>query len=110
MFTKNAKGKLNLKDTFLRVRTPNVVALARTVDPTISSSAEIVLNKKTSIIRVYAFTKDVYLRWGTSDVSATTFDEVIPAGQVMDFLIPENITAINLIEREATAGVIVIEK
>lgn len=90
--------------------TPASVALARTVDATISASTEITLNAATKFIRVYALTQDVYLKWGTADVDATNFDEVIPANQVCDFFVPTAITAINLIERTATAGVIVIEK
>ena len=89
---------------------PARVALARTVDPTISASTEITLNTATSFIRVYAITQDVYLKWGTDDVTASNFDEVIPAGQICDFFIPASITAINLIERTASATVIVIEK
>lgn len=107
-FRKNADG--SLKFSFPLQLTPDVVALARTVESSISSSTEITLNKATSILRVYAITKDVYLKWGTDDVTAANFDEVIPAGQVFDFLVPEKITAINLIEREASATVIVIEK
>jgi len=110
MYTKQANGKLNLREAFLTVETPDVPALARTVDATISASTEIVLNLATSIIRVYAIAKDVYLKWGVADVTASNFDEVIPAGQVMDFFVPENQVAINLIEREAGATVIVIEK
>lgn len=90
--------------------TPSYPALARTIDATISSSTEITLNVKTTFIRVYAVDKDVYLKYGTDDVTASNFDEVIPANQVCDFVIPKGTTAINLIERAATATVIVIEK
>jgi len=110
MYIKQGNGKLILKESFLTIGTPDVTALARTVDATISASTEIVLNVATSIIRVYAIAKDVYLKWGVADVTASNFDEVIPAGQVMDFFVPENQVAINLIEREAGATVIVIEK
>lgn len=95
--------------------TPASTALARTIDASISGSTEIVLNAATTIIRVYAITKDVYLKWGINDVSAANFDEIIPAGQICDFVVPiasngDLYTAINLIEREASATVIVIEK
>lgn len=96
--------------------TPASVALARTIDATISSSTEITLNASTTIIRVYAIDKDVYLKWGTDDVTASNFDEVIPANQIVDLMVPTVATtgvlytAINLIERSATATVIVIEK
>jgi hypothetical protein len=90
--------------------TPEVVALARTVDASISGSTEITLNEATTIIRVYAIAQDVYLKWGADDVTASNFDEVIPAGQICDFLVPDNTTALNLIERVSGATVIVIEK
>lgn len=95
---------------------PANIALARTVDATISTSTEITLNAATSFVRVYAINKDVYLKWGTDDVTASNFDEVIPAGQICDFIVPKSqpgkalYTALNLIEREASATVIVIEK
>lgn len=94
---------------------PSFPALARTVDATISSSTEITLNAATTFIRVYAIDKDVYLKWGTADVTAANFDEVIPANQICDFFVPIEsgttlYTAINLIERAATGGIIVIEK
>lgn len=88
---------------------PSVAAKARTLDASISASTEITLNTATSYIKVYAIAKDVYLKWGTADVTASNFDQVIPAGQVVDLLVPDNTTAINLIEREASATVIVLE-
>lgn len=88
---------------------PGVVAKARTVDASISTSTEITLQTATSYLKVYAIAKDVYLKWGTDDVTASNFDQVVPAGQVMDLLVPDNVTAVNVIEREAGATVIVIE-
>jgi hypothetical protein len=110
MFIKNTDGSLKLSQGFDVEIVPDVVALARTVDNSISASTEIVLNPATKFIQVYAIAKDVYLKWGADDVTAANFDEVIPAGQVMNFLVPNGITAVNLIERESSATVIVIEK
>jgi len=96
--------------------TPAMIARARTVDGTISATTEITLNASTRMIRVYAISQDVYLKWGTADVTASNFDEVIPANQICDFVVPRDVTtdalftAINLIERVAGATVIVIEK
>jgi len=109
MYSRNPDGSLKLNE-FLPSIPPDVKALARTVDSTISSSTEITLQKATRFIRAYAVAKDVYLKWGTADVTAANFDEVIPAGQIVDLLVPDGETAINLIEREATATIIVIEK
>lgn len=88
----------------------NRVALARTVDTSISASTEITLNANTKVIKVYAISKDVYLKWGTADVTASNFDEVILAGTQEVFTVPASTTAVNLIEREASATVIVIEQ
>lgn len=107
-FRKNPNGRL--KYGFHLQLTPDVVALARTVDSSISASTEIVLQTATSYLRVYAIAKDVYLKWGADDVTASNFDEVIPAGQIHDFLVPDGIAAVNFIERESGATVIVIEK
>jgi hypothetical protein len=107
-YRKNTDGSLK-HSSFLQL-TPDVVALARTVDNSINTTTEIVFNEATSYVEVYAIAKDVYLKWGTADVTASNFDEVIPAGQIREFLVPENITAMNVIEREAGATVIVIEK
>jgi len=95
--------------------TPTGVALARTIDASISASTEITLNANTTWIRVYAITKDVYLRWGIEDIDTNTFDEVIIAGLYLDLVVPlqadgTSYTAINVIEREASATVIVLEK
>lgn len=90
--------------------TPSTIALARTVDATISSSTQIDLNAATTFIRVYAITQDVYLKWGTTAVTSSNFDEVIPANQICDFYVPKGFTSLTLIERTTTAGVIVIEK
>lgn len=96
--------------------TPASVALAVTVDATISASTEITLNAATTFLRVYATTQDVYMKWGTADVTASNFDEIIPAGQIVDFTIPAQsavstlYTAVNFIERTASAGLVVIEK
>lgn len=97
---------------------PAKTALAVTVDSTISASTEITLNSSTTFLRLYAQTQDVFLKWGTSDVTSSNFDEIIPAGQIVDLIVPAQstsptgalYTAINLIERSASASIVVIEK
>lgn len=98
-----------IRYTFPLQLSPSVVSKARTLDASISSSTEITLDKATTYLKVYAIAKDVYLKWGTADVTASNFDHVIPAGQIVDLLVPSNVTALNVIEREAGATVIVIE-
>ena len=90
--------------------TPRGVSLARTVNASLSASVEITLHADTTFLRCYATTQDVYLRWGIEDANASLFDEIIPAGQVVDLAVPDGYTAINVIERTASAAIIVIEK
>ena len=90
--------------------TPAVVALERTVNGSISTSQSLGLEDDTTFIEVYAIDQDVYLKWGTTTVSASNFDEVIPANQVRQFMVPEGQTAIRYIERASSATVIIIQK
>jgi hypothetical protein len=111
MYTKNDKDQLRHSNgQMIVVTVPDVAALTRTVDASISTSTEITLNVATTILQVYAIAKDVYLKWGTADVTSSNFDEVIIAGTIQYFKVPNGQTAINLIEREAGATIIVIEK
>lgn len=110
MWRTNDKNRLKHSHELPTIIAPSVVALARTVNASISTSTEITLNKQTTMLRVYAIAKDVYLKWGTTSVTASNFDEVIPAGQILDYRVPKNQTAVNLIERESGATVIVVEK
>lgn len=103
-------GYVDIDKKTFRTLAPDRVALARTRNATISSSVEITLNAATTFIRVYAKDKDIYLKWGTDDVSVSNFDEVIPANQICDFYVPSGFTAVNFIEAAATATLICIEK
>ena len=90
--------------------TPRAVSLARTVNASLSASVEITLHADTTFLRIYATTQDVYLRWGIEDANASLFDEIIPAGQIVDLAVPDGFTSFNVIERTASASIIVIEK
>lgn len=95
--------------------TPKGVALTRTVVSSLATSQEITMNTNTTFVRLYALTQDVYLRWGIENCNASTFDEVIPANQILDVAVPEDsngvkFTAFNVIERTSSATLIVIEK
>lgn len=92
-------------------------ALARNVNTTLSTSQRINLNDDTTIIKVYAITKDVYLKWSSSDTDyckVDNFDEVIIAGKQEAFVVPLKAdgtpyTKIQLLERAASATAIIIE-
>ncbi len=84
------------------------------IDATISTSTELTLQENTTWLRCYAINQDVCLKWGTDDVSATAFDEIIPAGQIVDLPVPNltnaPYTAVNVIERVSGGTIIIIEK
>ena len=95
--------------------TPKGTALQRTVDASISASTEVELHADTTFLRCYAITEDIYFRWGIEDCNANTFDEVIPAGQIVDLSVPVDsqgvkFTHFNVIERVSGATIIVVEK
>ena len=90
--------------------TPAKVALAQTRDTDISSSSEITLDTDTRIIEVTAVGGNVYLKYGTDDVTNANFDEFIQKGQTRHYVPPADTTAINLIDDGDSATVIVIEK
>jgi hypothetical protein len=85
-------------------------ALAQTRDTSISTSTEITLNSKTGLLEVTAIDDNVYLKYGTDDVTNANFDEFITAGATRHYAVPQGITAINLIDDGNGATVIVIEK
>lgn len=96
--------------------TPARVALEETYDTTVSASTELTLNASTTLIEVAAVSQGIFLKWGTSDVSSSDFDEFIPAGTLRHFYVPIDsttgilFTAVNFIEQAASATLIVIEK
>lgn len=90
--------------------TPNTVALEETVNGSLNTTQEVTLQSATKIIRCYATEQDVFLKWGTSDATTSDFDEVCPVGQIVDFVVPTGITAVNFIERNASASLVMIEK
>lgn len=95
--------------------TPDKVALAVTNTSSISSSTAITFNASTQFIRCYAKSQDVFLKWGTTAVTSTNFDEVIPAGQIVDLIVPPDSSGVRhttcrVIEQATTATLIVIEK
>jgi hypothetical protein len=90
-------------------------ALARTVTSSISSDTAITFNTATKVIRVFASSKDIYLKWGTDVCAVNTFDEIIPAGLYLDLAIPLDssgvpYTGCHVVERAASATLVLIEK
>ncbi len=97
--------------------TPKGLALARTVQA-LGDSFLLTLSSTTTLIRVYAISKDAYLKWATTDedyCTAGNFDEVIPAGQYVDFGVPYQIdgkkfSRVTFVGREAGSTIVVTEK
>jgi len=102
----------------LQVVEPAAVALAQTIKVLEVGSFLISLNADTTMISVYAISKDVYLHWATSDTDFATennFDEIIPAGQRVLITVPVDddgrmFTRVHLAGREAGATIVVVEK
>jgi hypothetical protein len=89
--------------------TPSAPSLARTYDTTISTATDITLQTNTHFLRVCAIGEGVFLRYAAT-ASSVNFDEYIPADTVQDFQVPVGVTVISVIERAASAAVVVIEK
>lgn len=89
--------------------TPAYAALARTIDTTISSATSITLNTATKLIEVTAINQGVYLRY-QAGVSNSNFDEYISADTTRHFVVPDGVTVISVIEKDAGATVVIIEK
>ncbi len=97
--------------------TPIGKALAR-YNQEVGDNLLITLQDKTTFIRIYAITKDIFLKWADNDedyCKGNNFDEVIIAGQYVDFGVPLQAdgtlyTRITFCGREAGASLVVIEK
>ena len=98
--------------------TPSALALARHVETSINTSKVIDLNAETTLLRVYAYSKDVLLKWvdDNSDYcKVDNFDECIPAGLYIDLPVAYKAdgtlyTKIQVLSRIADGTVIVVEK
>lgn len=95
---------------------PAKVALAVTVDDSISTTTEITLDEDTTFIEITAKSGGVYLKWGTSDATSSAWDEYIASGTTRNYLVPVDLTtgnlytAFNVIQDDSGAGVRIIEK
>ena len=96
---------------------PRGVAKARTIITSPSTSQKVDIASGATLIKVYAITKDVYLKWASSDTDyckTDNFDEVIIAGTIRKFPVPlqangSDYTKIHFLQREANATVIVTQ-
>lgn len=88
--------------------TPDVIPLDTRILQAISSSTDAGLLTNTGIVRVYAETDNVYLRWRAGAVSATNggFDELVLGGSVMDFIVPHDAEQLAVISTNGTATII----
>lgn len=91
-------------------------AVARNVKTSLAASVKITLDPSTKYLRCYATTQDVYFKWGAVDASNGNFDEILPAGQIVDLIVPIDRTTglkfmtFTVIQRAASAALVVIEK
>ena len=89
--------------SLLVVDSPYTSALEETYDTSISSSTEITLNSATKYIECTAIDQAVFMKWGTTDVSSSDWDHVIPIDTTRVFKVPSGTTAVNFIQQTATA-------
>ena len=94
------------------------MTLARTVQA-LGASFLVTFHEDTSYIRVHAIAQDIYMKWalsGVDFVTAANFDEMIHAGNAVDFAIPVDdrdgtlFTRAMFVGRVAGSTVVVIEK
>lgn len=88
---------------------PAKSALATTVDDTISSATNITLNSETSFLEVTALSYGVFLKYA-ADASSSSFDEYISAGATRNYIVPQGVTVISVIQDDGAAKVRIIEK
>lgn len=106
------------EDLIIMQLAPATVALARDVEDTLDAAISISLESRTDFIRCYATIRDVYLKWGTTTIDASNFDEIIPVGQIIDLKVPiikdtggkERYSELSIIERQSGAAIVIIQK
>lgn len=91
--------------------TPATVALATTVDDTISSATSITLNASTTFLEVTAITAGIYMRY-QAGAASNAFDEYILANSTRHFYVPNGVTVVSFIQDASvgTALLRVVEK
>lgn len=61
-------------------------------------------------IEIQSDTADVFFKWGTDDCTTANADGRVKAGEYRNYVVPNNITAINFITALGTASVILIRQ
>jgi len=88
---------------------PAKLALAVTVDDSISSATDITLNEDTTFLEVTALDYGVFMRYAAT-ASSSNFDEYIAPGSTRNYLVPEGVTVISVIQDNGAAKVRIIQK
>lgn len=96
---------------------PAKPALARSVSGSLGTAVEVTFNADATYFEIYAIAQDVYLKYNTAPVAgagevvtASNFDEVIPAESQRAFAVPDGVTHLSLLERVAGATAIIVQK
>jgi len=85
-------------------------ALARTNSGSNATAVTVTLNAATTLIEISALAQGIYMRYGSTAVTSSNFDEYIQAGSTRHYVKPTGVTALSLIEQASGSTVIVIEK
>lgn len=85
-------------------------ALARTFNTSVSTSVAITLATTTSMIEVTAIDDSIFLKYGSTAVSNSNFDEFISVGATRHYVVPNRVTVINVKDNGGSGTVVIIEK
>ncbi len=96
---------------------PSKITLATTYDTTVSTSTQVTFNAGTTFIEVSAISQPIVMKWGTTAVTTSNFDNIIMAGTTRHFVVPVDnatptgflYTAANFIEQTTSAVLCVTE-
>ncbi|HEY9826352.1 MAG TPA: hypothetical protein V6D19_12965 [Stenomitos sp.] len=85
------------------------VALATTYDTTISSATSVTLNAGTKLVEITALSQPVFVKWGSTTVTSSNFDYLMPANSTIHRVVPFGTTVIQVLEQAASATVAITE-
>jgi hypothetical protein len=110
MSTKNSKLPRDVGSSLIQL-VPDRAALARTYNASLTGTAvTITLNANTSFLEIYCKSIDVVLKYGTTAVTTSNFDEFIGDGQTRNYVVPEGVTSLSVAAVTGVGSLVIIEK
>jgi hypothetical protein len=90
--------------------TPNKTRTSPEAPFTVSTSTVEKTVAQGDFIEIQADTADVFFKWGADDATTANADGRVKANTYRHYIVPNNITAINLITASGSASVILIRQ